>query len=180
MRCRTSSASRNSTASRSAACGSRAGRPRGRGTVLSDPIVALATPPGRSALAVIRLSGSGTFTVAGRCLRPFPDTPRTVTRSRLAHPTTGELIDEPLVVRYAEPRSYTGEDMVEVFAHGGLLVPADAVAAFVAAGAAGRPARGGARPPAGGGRRGRLRAGATAGAVDARPPPPAPPPPAAP
>src|SRR3989449_97921 len=135
MRCRTSSASRNSTASRSAACGSRAGSPGGRGTVLSDPIVALATPPGRSALAVIRLSGSGTFTVAGRCLRPFPDTPRTVTRSRLAHPTTGELIDEPLVVRYAEPRSYTGEDVVEVFAHGGLLVPADAVAAFVAAGA---------------------------------------------
>ena len=103
--------------------------------MLSDPIVALATPPGRSALAVIRLSGSGTFTVAGRCLRLFPDTPRTVTRSRLAHPTTGELIDEPLVVRYAEPRSYTGEDVVEVFAHGGLLVPADAVAAFVAAGA---------------------------------------------
>ena len=103
--------------------------------MLSDPIVALATPPGRSALAVIRLSGAGIFTVAGRCLQPFPDVPRTVLRSRLVHPATGELIDEPLVARYAAPRSYTGEDMVEVFSHGGLLVPADTIAALVAAGA---------------------------------------------
>jgi tRNA modification GTPase len=103
--------------------------------VLSDPIVALATPPGRSALAVIRLSGAGVVAVASRCLRPFPGAPRTVLRARLVHPANDELIDEPLAVRYAAPRSYTGEDMVEVFVHGGLLVPADGVAAFVAAGA---------------------------------------------
>jgi tRNA modification GTPase len=106
--------------------------------VLSDPIVALATPPGRSAVAVIRLSGRSVRDVAARCLRPFPDTPRTMQRTRLVHGSTGELIDEPLAVWYAAPRSYTGEDMVEVFTHGGLLVPADGVAAFVAVGA--RPA----------------------------------------
>jgi tRNA modification GTPase len=106
--------------------------------VLSDPIVALATPPGRSALAVIRLSGSGVRDVAARCLKPLPPTPRAVARARLVHPATGDLIDEPLAVCYAAPRSYTGEDMVEVFTHGGLLVPADGVAAFVTAGA--RPA----------------------------------------
>jgi tRNA U34 5-carboxymethylaminomethyl modifying GTPase MnmE/TrmE len=39
--------------------------------MLTDPIVALATPPGRSALALIRLSGTGVFDVASRCLRPF-------------------------------------------------------------------------------------------------------------
>jgi tRNA modification GTPase len=103
--------------------------------VLSDPIVALATPPGRSALAVIRLSGAGVVDVASRCLQPFPGAARTVLRARLVHPASGELIDEPLAVRYAAPRSYTGEDMVEVFVHGGLLVPADGVAAFIAAGA---------------------------------------------
>jgi tRNA modification GTPase len=103
--------------------------------VLSDPIVALATPPGRSALAVIRLSGAGVVAVASRCLRPFPAAVRSVLRARLVHPATAELIDEPLAVWYAAPRSYTGEDMVEVFVHGGLLVPADGVAAFVAAGA---------------------------------------------
>jgi tRNA modification GTPase len=106
--------------------------------VLSDPIVALATPPGRSAVAVIRLSGAGVRKLAARCLRPLPDVPRTMVRTRLVHGTTGDLIDEPLAAWYAAPRSYTGEDMVEVFTHGGLLVPADSVAAFVAVGA--RPA----------------------------------------
>ena len=106
--------------------------------MLSDPIVALATPPGRSAVAVIRLSGTGVRDVAARCLRPFPGAPRTMVRTRLVHGTTGDLIDEPLAAWYAAPRSYTGEDMVEVFTHGGLLVPADGVAAFIAVGA--RPA----------------------------------------
>jgi len=106
--------------------------------VLSDPIVALATPPGRSAVAVIRLSGAGVRDLAARCLRPIPDAPRTVLRTRLVDAATGALIDEPLAAWYAAPRSYTGEEMVEVFTHGGLLVPADGVAAFVAAGA--RPA----------------------------------------
>lgn len=106
--------------------------------MLSDPIVAIATPPGRSAVAVIRLSGAGVRDVAARCLRPFPGIPRTMLRTRLVHGATGELIDEPLAAWYAGPRSYTGEDMVEVFTHGGLLVPADSVAAFVAVGA--RPA----------------------------------------
>ncbi|HUL03520.1 MAG TPA: tRNA uridine-5-carboxymethylaminomethyl(34) synthesis GTPase MnmE [Gemmatimonadales bacterium] len=106
--------------------------------MLSDPIVALATPPGRAALAAIRLSGAGVNAVASRCLQPFPDGPRTVVQARVVHPVTSETIDRSLAVRYAGPRSYTGEDMVEVFTHGGLVVAAGAVAAFVAAGA--RPA----------------------------------------
>jgi len=107
--------------------------------VLSDPIVALATSPGRAALALIRLSGRGVFDVAGRALRPFhPDAPRVVSRSRLHHPVTGEPIDEVLAVCFLGPGSYTGEDVVEISTHGGLLVPAEAVAALVAAGA--RPA----------------------------------------
>jgi len=106
--------------------------------VLSDPIVALATPPGRAALAVIRLSGTGVNAVASRCLDPLPDPPRSVVRSRLRHPQTLETLDQCLAARYAGPRSYTGEDMIEVFTHGGLIVPAGALAAFVAAGA--RPA----------------------------------------
>ncbi len=107
--------------------------------MLSDPIVALATPPGRSALAVIRLSGAGAFEVAARCLRPFrPAPPRTALRAQLVHPATGEAVDEVLAACFPGPRSYTGEDLVEVSTHGGLLVPAEAVAALVAAGA--RPA----------------------------------------
>ena len=108
--------------------------------MLSDPIVALATPPGRSALALIRLSGRGAFDVAARALHPFhPDPPRTVHRVHVVHPTTGATVDDALAACFPGPRSYTGEDLVELSTHGGLLVPAAAVAALVVAGA--RPAR---------------------------------------
>ena len=108
--------------------------------MLSDPIVALATPPGRSALALLRLSGTGAFDVAARCLRPFLSAaPRTARRARLVHPSSGESLDEVLTACFPGPRSFTGEDLVEVTTHGGLLVPAACVAAFVLAGA--RPAQ---------------------------------------
>ena len=108
--------------------------------MLSDPIVALATPPGRSALALIRLSGRGAFDVAARALHPFhPDPPRTVRRVHVVHPTTGATVDDALAACFPGPRSYTGEDLVELSTHGGLVVPAAAVAALLAAGA--RPAR---------------------------------------
>jgi tRNA modification GTPase len=104
--------------------------------VLSDPIVALATPPGRSAIALIRLSGRGAFALAARCLAPFrPDPARAVVRATLHHPTSGEPIDDVLAVCFPEPHSYTGDDLVEISTHGGLVVPADALAALVAAGA---------------------------------------------
>ena len=108
--------------------------------MLSDPIVALATPPGRSAVALIRLSGHGAFDVAAGALRPFhPDPPRTVRRVQVVHPATGAPVDDALAACFRAARSYTGEDLVELSTHGGLLVPAAAVAALVAAGA--RPAR---------------------------------------
>ena len=108
--------------------------------MLSDPIVALATPPGRSALALIRLSGRGAFDVAARALHPFhPDPPRTVRRVHVVHPATGAPVDDALAACFPGPRSYTGEDLVELSTHGGLLVPAAAVAALMVAGA--RPAR---------------------------------------
>ena len=107
--------------------------------MLSDPIVALATPPGRAALALIRLSGRGAFAVAARCLAPFHAEPaRTVFRAQLHHPTTGDAVDDVLAVCFVGPHSYSGEDLVECSTHGGLLVPADVIAAFAAAGA--RPA----------------------------------------
>ena len=107
--------------------------------MLSDPIVALATPPGRGALALIRLTGRGVFDLAARVLQPFhPEPARCVARARLHHPQSRDPIDDVLVVCFPGPGSYTGEDVVEISTHGGLLVPAEVVAACVAAGA--RPA----------------------------------------
>src|SRR5439155_359096 len=109
------------------------GSGKGARLVLSDPIVALATPPGRSALALIRLSGKGAFEVAARVLHPFrPDPPRAVRRVRVVHPASGEVVDDALVACFPAPRSYTGDDLVELSTHGGLLVPAAALAALVA------------------------------------------------
>ena len=115
------------------------GRHLPRPRLLTDTIAALATPPGRSALALIRLSGRDAFRAATRCLAPFHVTPpRTVFRARLSHPDTHELVDDCLVACFPGPQSYTGEDLVEISTHGGLVVPAAAVAALVVAGA--RPA----------------------------------------
>jgi len=112
-------------------------RPRPR--LLTDVIAALATPPGRAALALIRLSGRGAFGAANRCLEPFHPTPaRTVFRSRLSHPDSREAIDDCLAACFPAPHSYTGEDLVEISTHGGLVVPAAALAALASAGA--RPA----------------------------------------
>jgi tRNA modification GTPase len=117
-------------------------RPRRRPRLLSDPIVALATPPGRGALALIRLSGVGSFAIAARCLDPFhPTPPRTVFRARLLHPDSREPVDDCLVACFTAPHSYTGDDLVEISTHGGLVVPAAALAALGAAGA--RPAQAG-------------------------------------
>ena len=60
-------------------------------------------------------------------------------RARLEHPGTREPVDDVLAACFPAPHSYTGEDVVEISTHGGLTVPAAAVAALVEAGA--RPAQ---------------------------------------
>src|SRR3989442_7577187 len=139
--------------------------------MLSDPMGARATPSGRAAVAVIRLWGRGAFDVAARALRPFhPDPPRTVRRVQVVHPATGAPVDDALAACFRAPRSFTGEDLVELSTHGGLLVPAAAVAALVAAGA--RPARPGefTRRAVLNGKLDLLQAEATADLIDARSP----------
>lgn len=85
------------------------------------------------------MSGAGAFALAARCLEPFhPSPPRTVFRTRLLHPDSREPVDDCLAACFPAPHSYTGDDLVEISTHGGLVVPAAALAALVAAGA--RPA----------------------------------------
>lgn len=107
--------------------------------MLTDPIAALATPPGRSAIAVIRLSGSGAFTIAEQVVHQSLDTlpDRTATLLPLFS-AAGAEVDRGLVTVFRAPHSYTGHDLVEFSCHGGLLAPAQLLAALHAAGA--RPA----------------------------------------
>src|SRR4051794_27870517 len=106
--------------------------------MLSDPIAALATPPGRSALAVLRLDGRGAFDVAARVIDDFRATPPRRARLPTFRDAEGRAIDRGLSVAFAAPRSYTGHALVELPCHGGLAIPAQLLAALHAAGA--RPA----------------------------------------
>ncbi len=104
--------------------------------MLNDVVAAPATPLGRSALAVIRVSGRNSHDVAASVLSPFDvDPPNTARLSKARHPTSGELLDEVVYVAYRAPRSYTGEDMVEISTHGGLLVPGEVLTGLLVAGA---------------------------------------------
>ncbi|MEO8635030.1 MAG: tRNA uridine-5-carboxymethylaminomethyl(34) synthesis GTPase MnmE [Gemmatimonadales bacterium] len=106
--------------------------------MLSDPIVALATPPGRSAVAVIRLSGQGVFGIVARVIPSFRTDPPREARLATFRSLSGEMLDRGLYLVFPGPRSETGEDMAELHSHGGLIVPAQLLAALEAAGA--RPA----------------------------------------
>lgn len=99
-----------------------------------DTIVALATAAGRGAIAMIRLSGARATTVA-RALGASELVARRATRARLRHPVSSEPLDDVLVTWFAAPHSYTGEDVIEIATHGGVVAPSRVLAACVAAGA---------------------------------------------
>ena len=102
-----------------------------------DTIVALATPPGRGALAVVRLSGPRTAELF-RTVAPAwrgPARPREPLLVALADGGRSLPLDRALATFFPEPRSYTGEEMVEVSTHGGSLLPALLIEALERAGA---------------------------------------------
>jgi tRNA modification GTPase len=103
--------------------------------MLSDPIAALATPPGRSALAVVRVSGRGAFDVAARVVDGFQPAPARQARLATFRNGAGTALDRGLYTVFPGPHSYTGEDLVELSCHGGLTVPAQLLSALHAAGA---------------------------------------------
>ncbi|WP_427790189.1 tRNA uridine-5-carboxymethylaminomethyl(34) synthesis GTPase MnmE [Brevundimonas diminuta] len=98
---------------------------------MTDTIFALATPPGRGAIAVLRLSGPATES-ALTALGAGGLTPRLAFVRALRH--DGRLIDEALVLRFVAPRSYTGEDSAELHLHGGRAVIEAASVALIALG----------------------------------------------
>lgn len=100
----------------------------------SDTIAAVATPPGRGALAVVRLSGRDAHAIARAALDRWPATPRSAVVT-YARSMEGELVDQAVVIRYDAPASFTGEDSVELITHGGLVVPTTVLAALLARGA---------------------------------------------
>ena len=90
----------------------------------TDTIVAISTPPGRGGIGIVRLSGPDALQVAGRLVSL--EGPLEHARARLARVVDieerGKTIDDAVVTAFLGPRSYTGETVVEIAAHGSPVV----------------------------------------------------------
>jgi tRNA modification GTPase len=104
-----------------------------------DTIVAIATPSGRGGLGVVRLSGPQSAAIARKTLRCSSEIAKSLKawRLRMAElvDESGVVIDRALVSYFAKPRSYTGEDIVEISCHGAPVVLRFVVERCLAAGA---------------------------------------------
>ena len=105
---------------------------------LDDTIVAIATPPGRGGIGVVRLSGPEARTIARPMLRLAHDHELEAGRAHfgeLIDPSTGERIDEVVATFFAKPHSYTADDVVEISCHGSPVVLRHVVEMAIVAGA---------------------------------------------
>ncbi|MFV0281473.1 MAG: tRNA uridine-5-carboxymethylaminomethyl(34) synthesis GTPase MnmE [Rhodoblastus sp.] len=96
----------------------------------SDTIFALATPPGRSALAVIRISGSKAGTIVESLTKRACAPARVVSLRFLFDPLSSQKLDQALVTFFKGPASFTGENLAELYLHGGRGVIAAVCAAL--------------------------------------------------
>jgi tRNA modification GTPase len=95
-----------------------------------DSIVAIATPPGRGGIGIVRISGAGSREIAAQIIdRSQPLEPRRATFTRI------RATDEVVATYFPAPHSYTGEHVVEISAHGSPVVLRAIVASAIAAGA---------------------------------------------
>ncbi|MBF0193893.1 MAG: tRNA uridine-5-carboxymethylaminomethyl(34) synthesis GTPase MnmE [Magnetococcales bacterium] len=100
-----------------------------RSIISTDPIAALATPPGRSGVAIIRISGENVWQKIIPLLKkpnndpisPTPPTPRLLQRIDLID-ANNQPLDQALVVFFKAPNSFTGEDQIEIQGHGSPVV----------------------------------------------------------
>ncbi len=96
-------------------------------------ICAVATPPGRGGIGVIRLSGAQAATIAEAVVGQVP--PPREARYRRFRNASGEHLDEGLCLYFPGPHSFTGEDVVELQGHGGPVVMDRLLQALLAQGA---------------------------------------------
>lgn len=91
--------------------------------MMQKPIAAIATPYGKGAISIIRISGENAISLIEGI---FPNvTLNNMPPNAMKHAQVIEhdqLIDDVMVVKYLAPKSYTGEDMIEIFTHGGIRV----------------------------------------------------------
>lgn len=89
-----------------------------------DTIVAVATPPGRSAIGLIRLSGPGSVGILRSLIRDqdFTPEPNRIILKQIKADESGEVLDFALISYFEAPNSFTGEDTVEISCHGSPVI----------------------------------------------------------
>ncbi|GAB2464163.1 tRNA modification GTPase MnmE [Hymenobacter qilianensis] len=104
---------------------------------LSDTIIALSTPPGAGAIAVIRLSGPAAFSLTDGLFRgkTLADQPSHTLHYGTLRESDGRIFDEVVVSLFRGPNSYTREDVVEISCHGSDYIVQQVLAAFTRRGA---------------------------------------------
>lgn len=108
--------------------------------IQGETIAAVATAAGSGAIAVIRVSGADAVGVVARCTNDKELKPRYATLARVRD-ARGRVLDEVIATRFAAPASFTGEDVVELACHGGMLVTRRVLERLLECGA--RPAEAG-------------------------------------
>ena len=112
---------------------------------MSDTIAALSTPLAPGGIGVIRISGDSAIEIADRVIKTTSGKPLSSLKGYCAAHgkafSGDELLDECVALVFRAPRSYTGEDTVEISCHGGVYVTSRVLRAVLGAGA--RPAEGG-------------------------------------
>jgi tRNA modification GTPase len=94
--------------------------------MLQGVIAAISTPPGKGGVAVIRMSGEGAVSIAEKVF--FPRSQRAIRSYPPRHQIygdvkyNGEQLDDGMLCYFSAPNSYTGEEIVEISVHGGLLI----------------------------------------------------------
>jgi tRNA modification GTPase len=104
---------------------------------IKDTIVALSTPPGRSGIGVIRLSGERSLDYVRTLLNDAHFSPEShrVALRKIFDPQSRELLDRALITYFKSPHSFTGEDVAELSCHGSPVLLLHVVDALLALGA---------------------------------------------
>ncbi len=91
---------------------------------MSDTIVALATPLGRSGIGVVRLSGGDSLRIVRKLARDetFSPKPRFASLKKIYDLETSDVIDETVITYFQSPQSFTGEDTIEISGHGSPVI----------------------------------------------------------
>jgi len=106
----------------------------------TETIAAIATAPGTGAIAIVRLSGPDALALADRIFicpapRPSQRPPGTFVHGQAVAPSSGEVLDDALLLVFHAPHSYTGENSIEIQCHGGSQAAQRILAALFSIGA---------------------------------------------